>query len=250
MMIKDAFEEIFKDVHKVLVVMPHPDDCELYCGGTVARLVQLGKVVRVAKMTYGEKGCRQDKVSPEELKLIRKNEDTKSMRILGIDDGENIYLDLGDGQVEADIETIGVIAKQIRTFRPDLIITTNPEDMIIRFDKNINWINHRDHINTGKAVLYGSYPYSRDISFFPEHFADKKLKSHICTKFLLTDYYDHPDNVLIDVTETLDIRINAHAAHSSQYSREDSKASAEFFTQKPSYPDGKSFEKFRYVIVD
>ncbi len=246
---KDSYSEVFSDVNNILVVMPHPDDCELYSGGTVARLVKDGKNVRVIKMTYGEKGCKQEIISEEELKQIRKEEDTASMRTLGITDENNIYLDLGDGQVEADLKTIGLIAQQIRLFKPDLIITTNPEDMIIRFEKDVNWINHRDHINTGKATIYGSYPYARDVSFFKEHFADSCAQSHICTKFLLTDFYDHEDNVFIDVTDTIATRINAHACHSSQYSKEDAQDSADFFTQKPEYGE-KRYETFRFVLVD
>lgn len=246
----DSYNEIFKDVSNVLVIMPHPDDCELYCGGTVARLVADGKNVRVIKMTNGEKGCRQENITSEKLKLIRVKEDSTSMKTLGIRDENNVYLDLGDGAVEADMKTIGLIAKEIRVFKPDLIITTNPEDMIIRFDKDVNWMNHRDHMNTGKAVLYGSYPYARDISFFPEHFNDTNACSHICTKFLLTDYYNHEDNVLIDVTDSVETRVKAHACHSSQYSMEDAQDSADFFTVRTKYPEGKRFETFRYVLVD
>jgi LmbE family N-acetylglucosaminyl deacetylase len=250
MEIIDSYSEVFKDVKKVLVVMPHPDDCELYCGGTVVRLVNNGIDVRVIKMTNGEKGCKQEKITSEELKKIRVKEDTMAMKTLGIKDENNIYLDLGDGQVEDNMETIGLIAKQIRIYQPDLIIITNPQDMVIRFDKDVNWFNHRDHLHTGKAVLFSSYPYARDISFFPEHFEDKSAKSHICTKFLLTDYYNDKDNVLIDVTDTVETRINAHSCHSSQYSEEDARNSADFFTKSDKYTDGKRYEKFKYVLAD
>jgi len=246
----DSFDEIFQDVKKVLVIMPHPDDCELYSGGTVARLITKGIEVRVVKMTLGEKGCKQEKITTEELKEIRLSEDKEAMKTLGITEENNIYLDLGDGDVVSNKKTIGIIAYHIRLFQPDLIITTNPEDMIIRFDKDQNWMNHRDHLNTGKAVLFGSYPYARDISFFPEHFKDENVKSHSCVKFLLTDYYNHEDNVLIDVTDTIETRVKAHACHRSQYSQEDAQNSADFFTLNQKYPEEKRFEKFRYVLAD
>jgi len=38
-LIKDSYEKIFTDKNKILVVFAHPDDLELYCGGTVARLI-------------------------------------------------------------------------------------------------------------------------------------------------------------------------------------------------------------------
>jgi LmbE family N-acetylglucosaminyl deacetylase len=147
------------------------------------------------------------------------------------------------------MKTIGIVAREIRTFKPDLIITTNAEDVIIRYDKDINWVNHRDHINTGKAVIYASYPYARDISFFPEQLKDGSITSHSCTKFLIADSYNHPDKVLIDVTNQIDKRIKAHASHSSQYSLKKAEDSADFFTSKSEYT-GKRYEEFRYVLVD
>lgn len=56
----DSFNKIFGNKKRILVIMPHPDDTELYCGATVARLIQSGKRVRVVKMTYGDKGSRQE----------------------------------------------------------------------------------------------------------------------------------------------------------------------------------------------
>lgn len=82
----DSYQRIFGNKQRILVVMSHPDDCELYCGATVARLVHDGKKVRVVKMTYGDKGSKQEKVSSEKLKVIREKEDRDAMKILGIRD--------------------------------------------------------------------------------------------------------------------------------------------------------------------
>jgi len=247
---KDSFKKVFGSKNRILVVMAHPDDTELYAGGTVARLTKEGKEVRVIKMTYGEKGCKQDDIPEAKLKKIRKKEDRTSMNILGISDENNVYLDLGDGSVKNNMETIEKVVRQIRIFKPDLIITHNPEDRIIRFDKDENWLNHRDHLHTGIIAIDAAYPYSRDISFFPEQLKDSSLSSHSCIEFLFVDYYYHPDNVLIDITGTVDTRVRAHSAHSSQYSLEHAQDFADFFTKLPEYPKGKLFEKFRYVMAD
>lgn len=244
---EDAFKRIFNNKERVLVIMAHPDDSELYAGGTIARLVASDKRVRVVKMTNGENGSRQEAISKEELGKIRKQEDINAMKIYGIKDEDNIYLDLGDGKIENDLETIGKLAYQIREFKPNLIITHNPEDVIIRFDKDVNWINHRDHKNTGLVSIYAAYPYSRDLLFYPEQFKNRNLTSHICSEFLLVDYYSYPDSVTIDVTKNIDIRIKAHASHSSQYTVQHAQESADFFTLQS---DGTRFEKFRYVIAD
>lgn len=247
--IKDTFERIFGKKSRILVIMPHPDDCDLYCGATVARLTHSGKRVRVVKMTFGDKGSRQEKITQEELKKLREKEDRAAMKILGIKDEDNIYFGLGDGEIEHDLPTIGKVAYQIRAFKPDLIMTTNPEDMIIRFDKDVNWVNHRDHRHTGRIAVDAAYPYARDLLFFPDQLKEKGIESHSCTEFLFTDVYDHPDLVYIDVTDYIDYRTKALAAHSSQYSLKHAQESTDFFTKLPSY-GSRRFDRFKYVFAD
>lgn len=259
MKIVDSYEKIFGNKDRILVVMPHPDDCELYCGATVARLIKSGKRVRVIKMTFGDRGNKQIPISQIALRKIREKEDRAAMRLLGIKDEDNIYLGIGDGEIEHDLKTIGKVAYQIRLFKPQLIITTNPQDYIIRFDKDINWINHRDHRNTGRIALDAAYPYARDLLFFPEHFkiknktvssiANNTVSSHACTEFLFTDVYDHPDLVYIDVTDFIDYRTRALAAHSSQYTLKHAQESTDFFTKLPQY-GSRRFDRFRYVVAD
>ena len=246
-MIKCLFKQIFENKQKVMFVFSHPDDAEIYAGGTIARLVAEGKEVRVVKMTLGNKGSRQEKITEHELMEIRKREDTASMQVLGIKPENNIYLLLNDGEVNNSMQTIEKLVKQIREFKPDLIVTHNPEDVFIRFNKNENWINHRDHRNTGLSVMDAAYPYSRDILFFPEHFSDEKLQSHTTVEYLLVDYYDHQDQIYIDITETLDAKVKALEQHSSQYSKEHAKSLSEYITKVES---GRRYEMFRYVLAD
>lgn len=245
----DSYSQIFGNKSRILVVMPHPDDTELYCGATVARLVADGKRVRVIKMSSGDRGSRQEKISRTELRKLREKEDRGGMKVLGIKNEDNVYLGIGDGEIEDNRETIGKIAREIRFFQPELIITTNPEDMIIRFDKNINWVNHRDHRNTARVTIDAAYPYSRDLLFFPEQFKEAGVKSHSCREFLLCDYYNHPDLVYIDVTDYVILRSKALAQHSSQYSLKKAEESSDFFTKLPAYGK-RRYDRFRYVIAD
>lgn len=243
----DTFDKIFANKSKILVVMAHPDDAELFAGGTISRLINVGKKVRVVKLTTGNKGSRGEKISSTDLGNLREKEDREAMKILGIKDEDNIYLGIEDGEVVNSPEIIGKIAQQIRLFQPDLIITHNPEDIIIKFDAKNSWINHRDHRNTGLSTIDGSYPYARDLLFYPEHFQDPQAQSHRVYEFLLVDSYTHPDSITIEMTDFVDIRVKAHACHSSQYSREAAQESADFFTLQP---DGKRYERFRHVVVD
>ncbi|MBI1811771.1 MAG: PIG-L family deacetylase [Nitrospirae bacterium] len=57
----DSYQRIFSKKNRILAVFAHPDDAELYAGGTIARLTQDGKIVRVVKVTSGNRGSRQEK---------------------------------------------------------------------------------------------------------------------------------------------------------------------------------------------
>lgn len=169
------------------------------------------------------------------------------MAILGVQPENSICLDLGDGEIENTLPTIGKLVEQTRLFKPDLVVTHNPEHAVIRFAKNENWVNHRDHRNTGSVALDASYPYSRDLLFFPDHFQNPVASSHTVTEFLLVDYYDHPDLITIEMSQFRETKIKAIAAHSSQYSLDKATSFTDFFTNNP---DGKNYEQFRYVLAD
>lgn len=243
----DWFDQIFKEKKRVLVVMAHPDDAEVFAGGTITRLTSDGIEVRVITMSCGNKGSRDNKISAAELSKTRLLENLNSMKVLGVKNENVICLNIDDGFIENDIPTIGKVAEQIRIFKPDLVITHNSEDMIIRMSSGINWVNHRDHRNTGKNTIDAAYPYARDLLFFPEHFKNPKASSHTVTEFLITDSYNHPDNISIDVTDFFDQKLNALKSHGSQYNSEDALDEVNFFT---SHPSGRKIEQFRYVTAD
>lgn len=246
----DSYQKIFGDKSKIMVVTAHPDDLEIMCGGLVARLIADGKTVRSVKVTTGDMGSRGNKISQSDLRNAREIEDTEAMMSLGISAKNNIYLNLPDGHVENTVENIGKIVEQIRIFQPDLIISHNPEISIVRFDKENSWFNHRDHRTTGQLTFDATYPYSRDILFFPEHFKNPEAKSWSCDEFLVVDNYGHPDSVYIEMTNFVEKRVTAHAMHKTQYNRESAQEMADFFTKNWDPEGKKNFETFRYVKAD
>lgn len=248
LVIQDDYSKIFGNKQKILVVFSHPDDLEVMCGGLVARLIKDGKEVRSVKVTSGDMGSGQEQIT--DLGNKREQEDRAAMQELGVVEENNVYLRFGDGTLQNNQELIGALVLQIRTFKPDIIITHNPENVVIRFGNGDNWINHRDHRNTGLSTIDAAYPFSRDRNFFPEQFKDKKVTSHLVKEFLIVDYYDHPDLVYFDVTNFVETRVKAHAKHASQYSLEAAQEAADYFTIRPEFPEGKRFESFRHVVAD
>ena len=185
-MIKDSFSEVFSGKKKVMFVYAHPDDAEMYSGGTIARLKKEGFGVKHIKITKGNKGSRQEKYTEVELARIRETEDEAGLEILGLTPRDSINLDLGDGEVTSDLSTIGKLVREIRAFRPDIIVTHNPEKVIVKDDNDEFYVNHRDHRHTAITVVDSAYPYSRDNLFFPEQIKEG-LSPHIVTEFLFVD---------------------------------------------------------------
>lgn len=247
-MISDSYEKLFKDKQRIMTVFAHPDDTEIYAGGLIKRLRNDGKDVLSIKMSNGDKGSRQEDISQEELREVRFAGNESAMQVLGIEPQHSIFLDVGDGYIENNHEQIGMIAKQIRLFNPDLIITHNPEDVIIRHGKDDDWINHRDHRNTGQNVLDAAYPYSRDLLFFPEHFEDPNATSCDVVEYLIVDSYDHADEVFINIDDVFETKLEALTAHQSQFSPERARDTLEFMAAV----DGEAgkWERFRYVLAD
>lgn len=241
--------EIFGEKNKVLIIMAHPDDASVNLGGTIARLISDGKEVRVVKATSGNKGVRQKSYSESELVAERKKEEARSLEKLGVSEEDDRYLDIGDGEVENTSDVIRKVVYEIRLFKPDILFTHNPEDVIIRTEDGFNWVNHRDHRNLAASTLDAAMPYSRDILFFPEQLEEEGVDSHTVTEFMLCDFYGHPDNVFIDITDFLDQRKESIYAFQTQYGYDfdQAKELTDYYYEAE---NGRAYEEFRYVEAD
>ena len=78
----------------------HPDDVELFAGGTVAKSVAQGMRVAIVDLTRGELGTRGTAET-------RSAEAAEAQAILGVEHREN--LDLGDGFFEVDEKSLRAV---------------------------------------------------------------------------------------------------------------------------------------------
>lgn len=97
----------------VLAIGAHPDDIELACGGTLIKLVKLGRKVGVLDLTKGELGTRgtQD---------IREGEAMEARKILGVEVRENLRIK--DGSIEINQANKLQLVQFIRKYRPDILL--------------------------------------------------------------------------------------------------------------------------------
>ncbi|MBS1571173.1 MAG: PIG-L family deacetylase, partial [Bacteroidetes bacterium] len=81
----------------ILAIGAHPDDVELGCGGTIAKLVSEGKKVAIIDLTQGELGTRGTAET-------RKTEAENAAKILGVVARENLKMKDGFLQNSEDYQ--------------------------------------------------------------------------------------------------------------------------------------------------
>jgi LmbE family N-acetylglucosaminyl deacetylase len=166
---------------KLIAIMAHPDDAEIWAGGTIAKHVQRGDEALIVYMT-----AAGDSMRGEEAK--------KGAAILG---AEVTFVGIVDGQVRDTLETCTRIREVLTSAAPDIIVT--------------HWLDdgHADHAATA-AVVQRALPFvMADIG--------KPVRVWACdTYFSLGPRGPFVPDVYVDVTHQWAIKLAAVRAHQSQ----------------------------------
>ena len=189
---------------RVLVVIPHPEDAEFWCAGTVTQWIQRGASVHYLLCTDGGKGTCDPNVKSRDLAATREREQDGAARILGVH--EVVALHYPDGELEDNKDFRKDIVRQIRRVRPDVVIC--PE----LYRMNLAW--HRDHRITGQVTLDAVFPCARDHLHFQELWEQEGLEPHK-TGTVLFWGSEQPDTYF-DIGGCIDVKIQALTAHQSQ----------------------------------
>lgn len=120
----------------VLFFGAHPDDIELGCGATIAKLVKDGRSAGMVDLTRGEMGTRG---TPQ----TRKKEAAASARVLGVTFREQ--LDFGDGALRTGRDEELQLIDVLRRTRPQIVFAPYPDD------------RHPDHTRAGRIVTEASF---------------------------------------------------------------------------------------------
>jgi LmbE family N-acetylglucosaminyl deacetylase len=194
---------------RVLVIVAHPDDIEFGSAGTIARWVRDGAHARYVLCTSGQVGIKDPNISLEEAAATREREQTAAAVAIGMDPSDVIYLRYQDGILENTLELRKKLVREIRRFRPEVLITLDPTAVFI----GENYINHPDHRAAGGAALDAVFPAAGMPALFKE-LEDEGLEAHETRKVYITGWQqaDH----YVDITETIDLKIAALREHKSQ----------------------------------
>jgi LmbE family N-acetylglucosaminyl deacetylase len=126
----------------ILVVLAHPDDESIACGGTLARLSDAGARIILFCATRGERGGPTGPVRDDILAQTRENELVRAASTLGI--AEVILMNHPDGELRwEDVPLFHAeIVAAIRRYAPSCVITFG--------DEGLYW--HGDHIGVYERV--------------------------------------------------------------------------------------------------
>jgi bacillithiol biosynthesis deacetylase BshB1 len=179
-----------KEKIDVLAFGSHPDDVELGCGGTLAKLQKLGYKTGIVDLTEGELGSRGTVAK-------RSKEAAEASKILKVN--YRVNLKIPDGNIKNDRANREKIIKQIRSLCPTIIFAPFMED------------RHPDHGHTSTLVTEGWF-YAGVKKILPS------IPAH--RPFRILYYmakYEFTPSFIIDISEVFNLKTKALNAYKSQF---------------------------------
>jgi len=192
------------------VVAAHPDDPDFGVAGTAARLVREGHTVHYLMLTSGDAGSDDPGVPREELIRVREAEQEAAGRVLGL--GGVHFLRYPDGELQPTLEVRKDIVRVMRTLQADVVICQDPRSLV---DDDNTYLNHPDHRAAGQAALDAAFPAAGNPSAFRD-LLQQGLNPHKVKEVWLFFTGAHHVNHWVDITDTIEQKIQALAAHVSQ----------------------------------
>lgn len=181
----------------ILVFGAHPDDAELGAGATIAKEVASGRKVGIIDLTRGELGTRG-------TADIRDRESARAAEILGLSVREN--MEFADGFFRNDTEHQMALIRQIRRFRPEIVLCNAVEDRHIDHARGSQLVSHACFLSgllKIDTVLEGEEDWQ-------EPWRPKQVYHYIQWKNLEPDF-------AVDVSGYMPRKMEAISAYASQF---------------------------------
>jgi len=188
---------------RIFIFFAHPDDAEFGVGATAAKLARQGNEIWYVICTAGAGGTHTLTTTPSELVDIREREQRAAMDVLGVKEAIGLRYLRKPGDGDSPSELVEKIMRLIRQHRPDIIFTHDP------------WRRyqlHPVHRMAGWAATEAGYLADRPW-YFPQHIAEG-LEPYKPQEMYL--FGTREPNYWVDVTETIDLKIEALRQHKTQ----------------------------------
>jgi LmbE family N-acetylglucosaminyl deacetylase len=189
-----------------VALFAHPDDAEFMCGGTIASWCAAGTEVHYVVITDGSAGSNEPGRTRAEISRVRLREQRAACEALGVK--SVTFLGETDGMLEVNLDTRRKVCREIRRLRPEVLVAPDPS----RLWFGNGYINHWDHKQAGLLALTVIMPDAPTRPMFPE-LLDEGLEPYEVPNLWLAS---EDADVYVDITEAMDTKLAALAAHASQ----------------------------------
>jgi LmbE family N-acetylglucosaminyl deacetylase len=190
-----------------MVVTAHPDDAEFGPAATAAAWIDAGSTGWLVCCTSGDAGGDDPAADPLELAAVREAEQRAAAAVVGY--AGLTFLHQPDGALVNDLVLRELLVREIRTFKPDAVLATDPETLFY----GDGGVNHVDHRAAGLAAVDAVYPAARNPMSFP-WLARDGLAAHRVRRLYL--FWSNRPNAWLDVGSTIGRKVEALRAHASQ----------------------------------
>lgn len=196
----NAMNESNRQPLRVMMIAAHPDEADMYAGGTAALFAQQGHQVKFVSLTCGDAGHHE--LGRYELAARRYGEAQEAARRLGVIEYE--VLDAHDSELMPSLETRQRVLKVIRAWRPDIVIGLHPDGG-----------GHPDNRAAGLAVQE-AMAFVTNRNALPEEPPLAKQPLYL----YMIDYITmrvHRHDLVIAIDDTIEDKLRACDAHASQF---------------------------------
>lgn len=175
----------------LLAFGPHPDDVELFTGGTLHRMKALGYRTAIVDLTRGELGTRGTVTR-------REKESLAAAEILGVKIREN--LGMPDGNIANTQDSRIEIIKVLRKYRPKVVLAPH------------HVARHPDHARASALIREACFLAGlARIDTGQERFMAANVL------YYFEHVFESAPDVVIDVTDSFDEKMKAVRAYKSQF---------------------------------
>jgi LmbE family N-acetylglucosaminyl deacetylase len=228
---------------RFMVIAAHPDDADFGPAGTAARWIDAGSEGWLVCCTSGDQGGEDPDADPLALAGLRETEQRAAASIVGY--AGVTFLHGPDGALANDLPLREQLVREIRTFRPDAVLATDPDTIFYKG----GGINHTDHRAAGIAAVDAVYPAARNPMAFP-WLARAGLTAHRVRRVYL--FWSDRSDTWVDVSATLGRKIDALRAHASQIRDPDALAERirSWAAEEGATIGATAAEGLRLVVID
>jgi LmbE family N-acetylglucosaminyl deacetylase len=231
------------EVQRALVITAHPDDVDFGAAGSVATWTDAGVEVAYCIVTDGEAGGFDPSVPRDEVRRIRRAEQTAAAKEVGVTDLS--FLGYADGRLVPTLELRRDISRVIRQVRPQRVLCPSPER-----NWQLIYASHPDHLAAGEASLAAVYPDARNPFAHPELLEEGYEPWTVLEVWMMAS---PSSNHWVDITDALPRKLDALRSHVSQNTDADGlledrmRGWGAMLAQQAGFPEGRLAEGF-FVI--